>query len=557
MELTLIVVVALLVIVAVHAVAGRVGVAAPLVLVLVGIGVSLLPAVPDIEIEPEWILGVVLPPLLYAAAVRVPTMDFRRDFKVISGLSVVLVVISSVVIGWVISMLIPGIGLATGIALGAIVSPTDAVATSIVRKARVSPRIVTVLEGESMLNDASALVLLRSAIAATGASVSLWGVVGDFLYAVAVAVVIGFVVGHLNLAVRAKLGDPTAGVAITIVAPFAAYLPAEHLHASGLVAAVVAGLVAGHGTPRRLTAQDRATERAVWGTLEFVLESAVFLLIGLELEAIVRDVQDHHGNPWQALVYASVVVALVLVLRSGFVGPLIWWMSRRQRRFPELRERINEAQGRVAAAPDHPRSKRMGWVLNQKLADIDYFTEAQFGRRAAVVLVWAGMRGAVTLAAAQTLPADTPQRSLLVLIAFVVAVGTLIIQGGTLPWLVGRLGLSGGDPGATERERDELRAHLRTTSRAWLDEQERLDDSVLDDAMIERLRRMMEAQESAEPAFDIAQVRRMRLALIDSDRAELLRLSEQGTFSSQVIEEQLNRLDAEQIGLELRDHEDG
>jgi NhaP-type Na+/H+ or K+/H+ antiporter len=151
-------------IVAVNSLAPRVGVAAPLVLVLLGVGVSFLPFVPAIEVEPEWILGVVLPPLLYSSAVSMPTMDFRRDFRIISTLSVVLVVVSAVVVGFVVSWLVPDVGLAAGIALGAIVSPTDAVATSIVRRAGVSPRIVTVLEGESMLNDASALVVLRAAI---------------------------------------------------------------------------------------------------------------------------------------------------------------------------------------------------------------------------------------------------------------------------------------------------------------------------------------------------------------------------------------------------------
>src|SRR4051795_8030657 len=244
-------------IVAVSALAPRVGVAAPLVLVLLGVAVSFLPFVPTIDVDPEWILGVVLPPLLYSSAVGMPTMDFRRDFRIISTLSVVLVVVSAVVVGFVVSWLVPDLGLAAGIALGAIVSPTDAVATSIVRRAGVSARIVTVLEGESMLNDASALVLLRAAIAALGASVALLDVAVDFVWAVVVAAAIGFAVGELNLLVRSWIDQPAASVAVSFVVPFAAYLPAEHVEASGLVAAVVAGLVSGSGAAKRLSAQDR------------------------------------------------------------------------------------------------------------------------------------------------------------------------------------------------------------------------------------------------------------------------------------------------------------
>src|SRR3954452_22223816 len=276
-------------IVAVSALAPRVAVAAPLVLVLLGVAVSFLPFVPAIEVDPEWILGVVLPPLLYSSAVGMPTMDFRRDFRIISTLSVVLVVVSAVVVGFVVSWLVPDLGLSAGIALGAIVSPTDAVATSIVRRAGVSARIVTVLEGESMLNDASALVLLRAAIDALGASVALLDVAEDFVWAVVAAAVIGFAVGKLNLLVRSWIDQPAASVAVSFVVPFVAYLPAERFEASGLVAAVVAGLVSGSGAAKRLSAQDRITERVVWATIELLLESAVFLLMGLQLFGLVEE----------------------------------------------------------------------------------------------------------------------------------------------------------------------------------------------------------------------------------------------------------------------------
>jgi len=171
MNLVIIAIFGVLAVVGVNALAPRLGVAAPLLLVLLGVGVSFIPRVGPIDINPELILAGILPPLLYSTAVAMPTMEFRRDFRTISVLSVVLVVVSAVVVGVIMHLLIPGLDLALGIALGAILSPTDAVATSIVRKAGVSQRIVTVLEGESLLNDASALVVLRSAVAAVGVGI--------------------------------------------------------------------------------------------------------------------------------------------------------------------------------------------------------------------------------------------------------------------------------------------------------------------------------------------------------------------------------------------------
>src|SRR5690348_4912913 len=196
---------------------------------MAGIVVSLLPFVPAVDIDPEWILAGVLPPLLYSASVSMPSMEFRREFGAIGGLSVLLVVVSALVLGVFFSWVIPGLGIWWGIALGAIVSPTDAVATSIVKKLPVSPRVVSILEGESLLNDATALVLLRTAIAGAAASVSLWSVLGKFAFAVVVAAVIGVVVGKVNLMVRARVTDSTVNTVISFTVPFLAAIPAEEL----------------------------------------------------------------------------------------------------------------------------------------------------------------------------------------------------------------------------------------------------------------------------------------------------------------------------------------
>jgi CPA1 family monovalent cation:H+ antiporter len=597
MDLLLIGVIAAVAIVTVTALAPRVGVSAPLLLVALGVAISLVPAVPAVEIEPEWILGVVLPPLLYATSVSMPTMDFRRDLTAISGLSVLLVVATSVVLGLLFSWLIPGVSLATGIALGAVLSPTDAVATSIVRKSGVSPRIVTVLEGESLLNDASALVLLRSAVAATAASVSLWEVATDFLFAVVVAVAIGALVGKVSLMVRTRLSDPHLTTAISFIVPFVAYIPAEHLGASGLVATVAAGLVAGSGSVR-LRPQDRIAEAANWRTLELLLEGAVFLLMGLELYGLVLEVQEDHGSVWGAVGLGAMAAAVVLVVRAGYVAYLLATLRRRARRGVTMRGYLSAINDRTdalqsmspeelaripvparppgarrrllrrrrpvvdPAAPPETRFAGLRVRVTRRIADIDYLQAEPLGPREGVVLVWAGMRGVVTLAAAQSLPRDTPHRALLLLVAFVVAAGTLLVQGGTLGWVVRRLGLA--RDGVDDRaELDRLTAEMVRAATEMLDRPDlrRPDGSAYAPVVLEQARRISQRQKEQvdddvladeDRASVAAQVRELRLALLDAQRDALLRLRDLGTASSGALTEALKVLDADQISLELR-----
>lgn len=607
MDLLLVGLIGAIAVIAVTALAPRVGVAAPLLLVLLGVGISLLPVVPAVEIEPEWILGVVLPPLLYATSVSLPTMDFRRDLTAISGLSVLLVVVTSVVLGLIFSALIPEVSLATGIALGAVLSPTDAVATSIVRKSGVSPRVVTVLEGESLLNDASALVLLRSAIAATATSVTLWGVFADFVYAVVVAVVVGAVVGKVSLWLRTRVSDPHLTTAISFLVPFIAYLPAERLGASGLVSTVAAGLVAGAGSVR-LRPQDRIAEAANWRTLELLLEGGVFLLMGLELYGLVEEVQDDHGHLGIAFGLAALSAVVVLLVRTGYVAFLLRTLSRRARRGATVRGYLTAASDRVDAlgsmtpeelarlrVPGAPpsgaaddartrrrtlrgvprrrpavgrddsvehRTSRLRTRITRRIADIDYLQAEPLGPREGAVLVWAGMRGVVTLAAAQSLPRETPHRALLVLVAFGVAAGTLLVQGGTLAWVVRRLGLS--RDGADERaDVERLVVEMARAAADLLSDPDlrRADGTPYDPAVLDKARRIAARQgeevdedEAAEAdrASAAAQVRELRLATLTAQREALLRVRDLGTASSGALTEALKVLDADQISLELR-----
>lgn len=584
MDLLLAGVLALLAIAAATAIGPKLGVAAPLLLVLVGLGVSFLPSVPPIEVDPEWIIAGVLPPLLYSAAVSMPAMEFRRDFSTIGGLSVVLVVLSSVLLGFMFTWLIPGIDLAIGIALGAIVSPTDAVATSIVKRLGVSPRVVAMLEGESLLNDATALVLLRSAIAAAAISVSIWGVAGTFVYSVVVAALIGFAVGWVNLRVRARVSNPTVNTVISFTMPFLASIPAEHLGASGLVAAVVAGLVTGRGAAKYLSPQHRLSDVQNWRTVELVLEGVVFLVMGLEVTALIDDVESAHAGAWNAVGIAAIALVAAILIRAAYVAPLIGALGRRAQRGVRVKERLQSLPTdtamfalREGREPDHARTARFRSMLRRRVADIDYFVDESLDWRDGTIIVWAGMRGVVTLVAAQTLPADTPNRSLLVFIAFLVAVASLLVQGGTLPWLV-RWIVPARDPGAGAAERRELRELLRT---AAMDELADSDDPELrtiaermraawqvsndegageTDAADERDAEAAEASGAGEASESVAsprrvdpeQVRRLRLRMIEAERDALLDARDEGRFSAAALSAALEDLDAEQISVELK-----
>ena len=546
-------------VVAVTAFTPKLGVAPPLVLVLLGTAVSFIPGMPPIEVEPEWILGGLLPPLLFSAAVNIPSMDFRRNLRLISAFSVVLVVVSALVVGVMLTWLIPGLPLALGVAVGAIVSPTDAVATSIVKKAGVSTRLTTVLEGESLLNDATALVLLRSAIAAVGTAVSIWQVGLDFLYAVAVALGIGWLVGRLTSLVMSRLRQTSSVVALSLVIPFAAHLPTEHLGGSGLVAAVTAGLVIGGRSPRDLGPETRLAWVAAWKTVELMLESAIFLLMGLELAALIADVREAHDSALVALGLGALAATAVLVVRAGFVAWSLWLLARRERRASAGRERLELLQERLDQGSENTparRVSRMQAMLNRRLADIDYLAAERFGKREGVILVWAGMRGAVTLAAAQTLPRATEHRSLLILIAFVVAAGTLVVQGATLSGLAGRLGLTGqsGNDSAQERA---LQADLNRAALARLDELRRPDGAPYPEASLAAARQLLSKLTADEPPSPAAVVRHadllsLRLALLAAQREALLELRDHGGYPSTLLDDMLTRLDADQLGLQLR-----
>ncbi|MGY0490260.1 cation:proton antiporter [Streptomyces sp. WG-D5] len=584
-ETTLVAVLGVVSIVATAVFSGRLGLAAPLALVVVGLGLSFVPGVPHPEIDPEWILAGVLPPLLYSGAVNMPITDFRRNLKPITGLAVVLVALSTLGCGWLFHWLVPDIGWPAAFALGAVVSPTDAVAaTSVGRRLGLPHRLLTLLEGEGLVNDASSLVLLRSAVAAMAGAVSVWGVIGDFVWAVVCATAVGLVVGIVNVRVRGLLRDSVLNTAVSFIVPFIAYVPAEEWNASGVLSVVVAGLVTGHLSPRYLRAQDRLAEAVNWRTLAFLLESSIFLLMGLSVKALVDEVRTDHLDMGRALWIGLAASALVILIRIAFTGPLVAMLhreSRRAERSKPVLDRIQERLNNPDAVPDHhpttepprhrPRRRRPRVDTPEQLArfqrrvtkvraDVEFHTTQKLGWRGSVVLAWAGMRGAITLAAAQTLPEDTPARPLLILIAFVVATVTLLLQGLTLPPVIRAVHVP---PDDTARRRDEYVSLLKAfnaTALDLLDDEDlrRPDGSAYDPDVLDQLRRDLRLRDPSEmpepaPTPDLdprVQYVELKLRVLDAETRRLARERSRGTCSSVVLGQAQRALDTEAARLE-------
>jgi NhaP-type Na+/H+ or K+/H+ antiporter len=570
MEFALIGVVAIVTIVAVAAFAKQLGIAAPLVLVVVGIAFSFIPGVPLPFAVPSWvILSAVLPPLLYSAAIQVPVVDLRRNLGQISVLSVILVIVTSFAVGLLLFSLLHGLDLGAAIALGAIVSPTDAVAaTSIAKRLGLPTRLVTMLEGEGLVNDASALVLLKAAIGATGAGISLWNVAGNFAFSVAVAIVMGLLVGFVTVRVRSRLRDSVLDTAISFAVPFIAYIPTEELGASGVLAVVVAGIYSGHHAASSFSVQTRLSEKLNWRTVQFLLENGVFLLMGLQLRTIVGNVPDNEFGLLQSVVIALLLCAVILVIRVIFVVPLEWRMARTQKRVTEsggrIASRLDELRGRPQPKGEKGarRWSRMLRFFDRREADLQDIVSDPANWRGAVVLSWAGMRGVVTVAAAQSLDSDTPYRPQLILIAFTVAIVTLILQGGTLPWLIRRLGIRGSDIAADRRSLAQLIDEMSESGLAALETEipendgEKADADVIERVKQDTLLRSAAAWERAERAEvddpesgPHYQYRALRSRVIAAERAALLDARSRGSYPSRVLWRAQELLDAEEARL--------
>ncbi|GAB2966852.1 Na+/H+ antiporter [Amycolatopsis acidiphila] len=482
----------------------------PLCLVLVGVAGSFVPGLPGYQLDPELVLVGLLPPLLYSTALRTSLVEIRANRTPIALLSVGLVAFTTLAVGLVAWLVVPGLPLAAGFALGAIVAPPDAVAASAVARRVGMPRqVVRILEGESLLNDAAALVALRTAIAAIAGSIALWQVGLDFLLAAVGGVLVGVLVGWLAVQLHKRLVDPVLDTAASLVVPFAAYLPAEAVHGSGVLAVVVAGLILGQQTPRLLAGPSRLASRINWRTIQFLLENSVFLLIGLQLRQILSQVADSSLSGWVIGGICAVVLAVTIVSR------IVWVFG------TALARRVLPS-----------------WALPWRYS---------------AAIAWAGMRGVVTLAAAFVLPAGTPERGVLVLAAFVVVAGTLLLQGTTLPKLVRRLDLPAPDPGEDALQQAAL---LHEMTRAGLDRLNevrtaddppeviaRLEDTQAyrSDSAWERLGAGSSLHETPSAAY-----RRLRSEMLDAERKVLLSARDEARVDDEVLRNVLSSLDIEE-----------
>ena len=518
MEIALFLTVLAAAVLAVTALAEKSRFPAPLVLIVGGVAASYVPGVPDVRLEPDVVLLGLLPPLLYATAIQSSLVDFNANRRPILLLSIGLVVATTFGIGILVHTLLPGASWAVSLAIGAVVAPPDAVAaTAVARTIGLPRRIVTILEGESLLNDATALVSLRTAILAIGGGVELWHVGLDFLRAAGGGVIVGVAVYVLVGWLRKHITDPLFDTGLSFVVPFAAYLTAEELEASGVLAVVVAGLLLGHRAPVLQTAQSRIAERMNWGTIAYVLENAVFLLIGLQANWLIDDVSSSDLS-WAriAVVCASALVGVIIIR-------MVWVFVTRYLL--------------IRPGPDPDSGVRPAWTYT-------------------ALLGWAGMRGVVTLAAAYLIPVDTPHREILLLIAFTVVAGTIFVQGLSLPAVAHRLRVPSPDPLADALARATL---LQQASKAGFKALEKIeydDPHGVTGLIKERVeQRNFAAWErlGTKPGEEAPSetYNRVRRAMIQAERERVLEIRDSGTAPSDVVSEVLAMLDVEESMLEV------
>ena len=506
--------------------AGTIRVPYPILLVLGGLVLGFLPGVPPAELPPDLVLVLVLPPLLYQTAFFSSPRDLRADARAITLLAVGLVLATMSAVAAAAHTVVDGLPWAAAFTLGAIVAPTDPLAaTAIARRLGVPRRLVTVLEGESLVNDASALVAYRLAVAAVVAgSFSLWGAGLQFVGRGIGGVAIGLAVGWLIAEARRRIEDPVVEIVLSVVTGYAAYLPAELMGASGVLAAVTAGLYVGWRAPELASPSTRLLGFSFWEVLVYLLNAVLFVLVGLQLHPILTGVSG--SSAAVLLGQAALVSAVVIAVR------IVWGFS-----VPYLVRALDRRPAQ--------RARRVG-------------------ARERLVASWSGMRGAVSLAAALALPLETstgqpfPQRNLIIFVTFGVIFATLVLQGLSLPWLIRRLGLHRDDSEAQE----ELRGRLRATDAALTRLEELAVQEWTREDTVQRMRglyqfrrRRLKAR-AGYLADDGAQDRslayqRLVRELLEAQRREIVRLRNQGQISNEVMHRIERDLDLEDSRLEI------
>lgn len=550
--------------VAVAAIARWRGWPAPLLVTIVALAASFLPFVPEVTIDGHVLLNIVLPPLLYSAALDVSFVSFSRSLPQIRRLGIGLVVVTAVAVGFVAWWLMPSLTLPGALLLGAIVAPPDAVsAAAIGRKLGLPRRVMTVLSGESLINDATSLTMYRvfAGVIVGAASFALWESIWQFLVAVAVGVAVGVVFGIVLHQLRMRVSDPVVNGTFGLLAPFGAYGIAEHLLGSGVLAVVAMGLFVGYNAPRTdyLTRQQEAP---LWLSADFLLESFVFAYIGLQLPRVLADLND--GAVGQVLVLSVWVLLVVLIVRPLFVYPAHawgqWWMRQKVRRWEKHRDAVPHGGERPGRRGHRTRTEQQ---LKARVA------ESTLSWRDNAVISWAGMRGVVTLAtalaAADLAGLDPDAEHAIVVVAFVVTVGTLLLQGLTLPWMIRRLEVVD-DVEAKEderqiaavqaRSREVGKAYLREARTRWVAEYGE-DQLRTFDAFAKRLVKLESdtdavAPDAAAARIGYEQFLPLMKGWLSVRRALLLEERDAGTLSEEVMHELIAAMDAEELALDAR-----
>ncbi len=490
--------------------ARRVGWSAPVLLVVVGAGASFIPAVPEVHVEPEWVLYGVVPPLLFAAAFGTYAIDVRARRDTIVLLSVGLVVFTAFAVGWITFLLLPAVGFAAAFAFAAVVAPTDASAvTAIAGRLKLPHRVVTVLEGESLLNDATALVLLNTAIAAIVSTTSPGRIATDLALAVVGGVGVGLAVGWLVSVMRSRLRSPVLDTSLALITPYFAFLAADAVLGSGVLAVVISALYLGFRSPTVQSAEARVAEAVNWRTVSFLVENAVFLFIGLNAAGIIRGSAGEVGGFWAtAGVCAAVVIALFLS-RSVFVFVMV---------------------GVFKPGSRYLRAQDLRWKY-------------------AAVVSAANVRGVVTLAAIFLLPPQTPARAFLQLMAFVVVVVSLF-SGIILPPLIRRLHLA---PEETQEfvewQRLMAEAHAtglkRLESEATDDDHERVLNQLRANATL--ISDSIEHETDADSESFLESYRRLRRIMIHAERQYVIGARRRHAFPETVVAAALRAIDIEEM----------
>jgi CPA1 family monovalent cation:H+ antiporter len=493
----------------------------PALLLVGGLALGAIPGLPRLEIEPDHILPLVLPPIVYFAAFFTPIRSFRAELWNIVSLAIGLVLASTAAAAAVALALVPGMTVAVAVALGAIVSPPDAVAaTAVIQRLPVPRRVVALLEGESLLNDATALTVYRLAVAVAVAALPAVTLipVGKFAAVALGGIAIGLAVGWVIAYLRTRLSDLPVEITVSLLTPYAAYLPAEVVGASGVLSAVAAGLYLGRRVSTMMGSDVRLAGRAVWEVLIFLLNGLVFVLIGLEMIALGRAMP---GAMLIRLVLVGLAVTAALVLVRGlWIAAIAAWQrfvsGRPPLRLPEM-----------------------------------------------AVLTWAGMRGVVSLAAALALPlvlpggAPLPARDAVIVITFTVIFATLVGQGMSLPVVIRAVGLGGGDDDAAAEEqharRELVDAALRRIDALyaeWPGHRPLLDE--LRAAYRHRAEHALQLAQAPgnEAEQELVEHRQIRRAVIDAQREAVQALSDRDAIDDDVLRTLERELDLEEVRMD-------